>query len=70
MPEFLTPDQLAARAREAFEASDDTQDELADAIGSVQPEVSRALKGENQRVAKRIVEHYTGRDVEPGYVVR
>lgn len=67
---FYDRKQLYQRANELFEASNDSQKELADALGKSQSEVSRALRGLNVETARKIVEHYTGLRVSRGFVAR
>jgi transcriptional regulator with XRE-family HTH domain len=61
---------LVEHAQRLFKGSSDTQAELAGRIGAQQSEVSRALKGQNIDLAKRIVAHYTGGSVETAFVLR
>lgn len=57
---MLTNEQLAARAREAFNASGKTQQELASELGVTQPLISMALKGEVPSTAIAIIKHCSG----------
>ena len=37
--------------------------------GEPQPRVSLALQGQDHACARRLIEHYTGRDVREAYVI-
>lgn len=66
-----TPDDIISLAREAFDASGETQASAADRVGVSQPSVAKALTGQAKMNAVRIrlIEELTGlRATGPFYV--